>query len=101
LENQSFPLAERRRSQGDVLIVSLLAIVYQSLSINELIAFINKSSLQNFILYSGNIQYSGLKPLYQAVKNAANSNVQPANSIYDDLSHRFPGKTKAKIVATK
>jgi hypothetical protein len=58
-------------------------------------------SLGDTMLLSGSDAYAGALVFYQAVKNAAKSNVQPAHSIYDDLSHRFPGKTKAKIAAAK
>jgi hypothetical protein len=54
-------------------------------------------SLNDTMLLSGSDAYSGALVFYQAVKNAAKSNVQPANSIYADLSGRFPGRPKSKV----
>ena len=53
-------------------------------------------SLGDTMLLSGSDAYAGALVFYQAVKNASKSNVQGANTIYNDLSARFPGRSKSK-----
>lgn len=71
--------------------------------IRSLYAPISKlaDSLSDMLLLSGIDAYTGALVFYQAVKNASKSNIQGAGTIFNDLSARFPGKSKVKTAAAK
>jgi hypothetical protein len=51
-------------------------------------------SLSDTMLLSGSEAYSAALMFYSVVKNAMKSKIQKAETIYSDLSNRFPGRVK-------
>jgi hypothetical protein len=51
-------------------------------------------SLWDTMILTGSEAYSASLIFYNSVKNAAKSKVQTAETIYNDLSARFPGRSK-------
>jgi hypothetical protein len=55
-------------------------------------------SLNDTVLLSGSEAYQAALIFYKSVKVAMGSNIQNAETIYNDLSNRFPGKTQKNAV---
>jgi hypothetical protein len=79
---------------ADVRAVETLRALHQPLEqIND--------ALSDTIILSGSEAYSGSLLFYNSTKNAAKSKIQKAETIYNDLSARFPGRTKKVEPDTK
>jgi hypothetical protein len=58
-------------------------------------------SLWDTLLLTGSESYSAALKFYNSVKHATKSKVQKAETIYNDLAARFPGRSKKDETVTK
>ena len=56
-------------------------------------------ALNDTMLLSGSEAYSGALIYYNASKSAAKTNIPGAKNVFEDLSNRFPGRSKASTAS--
>ncbi|MGE5581543.1 MAG: hypothetical protein ACM3X9_03310 [Bacillota bacterium] len=81
------PFLDVKELTTDVEAVQLLRSLYQPLSQVT-------QSLWDTMTLSGSEAYSGALIFYSSARNATRSKIQKAETIYNDLAARFPGRPK-------
>ena len=88
------------RAAGDMWILRSKQTVQQLRNLSQMLAPIS-DALDDSLMLSGSEAYQGALVFYSNVKSAAKVHVPKAQTVYDDLSTRFPGAPAKKAAPAK